>query len=59
MEEETADSPAWRRIQPHLFDLTSLSMQQYCLMFIIDTSLCMPLKSSSVSAFVREYAADI
>jgi hypothetical protein len=47
-------SPAWHRIQPHLFALTSLCMQQCCLMFIIDISLCMPLRHSYVSLLYED-----
>lgn len=58
MKEEAADSPAWRRIQPHLFDLTSSGMQQYCLTFMFFILLRVSLIITCVSTFAYVNAAN-
>ena len=57
MEKEAADSPAWRRIQPHLFDLTSSWIQQYCFKAHGYFSLRLSLKYTPTNSLAFECAA--
>ena len=56
-EDGVADSRAWRRIQPHLLDLTLTRRQQYCSTLEIYVLLRLSIEVPSVRAFTCEYAA--